>query len=488
MSGSGAPVLLAVDLGSSSVRATWYSPEGVATGIGAQRAYLWRTGPDGRMEVGFDELLDVCVEVIDDAVSALRETGGKPVGVAVAAFWHGIGAVGADDRPVSPLVGWGDGRSASSYDRLRAALDPREYHRRTGCALRPWYPASRIGLFPGGPGSGGMWMSIGEYLVSRLHGDRVISLSQASGTGLLDTRTLEWDEETLAAANVSPSNLCRLVDVDEPVRGLREPWRSRWPELAEVPWLPPLGDGACANVGLGAVGPDRIGITVGTSAAVRVLWRAEKPEFPEELWCYRLDGSRLVAGGALSNAGNGIARLRRILRLPEGDGLEAVLAAAEEGLAEVTVLPDLHPERDGRDAGEGAILTNLVADTDPAAIAVAWMRTVALRIARIAGQVEEAVGGGQEARAGGGAVLQSPTWGRLLAAALERDLHVPDDAESTSRGAALVAAAALGHGPQIEKVSPATGDCITPDPARISRMRAARERVRRLESRFEITH
>lgn len=488
MRGSDVPVLLTVDIGSSSVRATWYTPEGVATGTGAQRAYLWRTGPDGRMEIGFDELLHVCVEVIDDAVNGLRETGGEPVGVAVAAFWHGIGAVGADDRPVSPLIGWGDGRSAPSFDRLRAALDPGAYHRRTGCALRPWYPAARVGLFPGGAGSGGRWMSIGEYLVSRLHGERVTSLSQASGTGLLDTRTLEWDAETLAAADISPSSLCRLVDVDEPVWGLREPWRSRWPELAGIPWLPPLGDGACANVGLGAVGPDRIGITVGTSAAVRVLWRAERPEFPEGLWCYRLDGSRLVAGGALSNAGNGIARLRQILRLPEGEGLEAVLAAAEEGLAEVTVLPDLHPERDGGGVGEGAVLANLVADTEPAAIAVAWMRAVSLRIARIVDRVGDAMGGGQEARAGGGAVLQSPTWGKLLAAALERDLHIPDDAESTSRGAALVAAAALGYGPQIEEVSPATGDCITPDPARISRMRAARERVHGLESRFGITH
>ena len=31
--------------------------------------------------------------------------------------------------------------------------------------------------------------------------------------------------------------------------GLRDPYAARWPALKAVPWTPPVGDGACNNLG-----------------------------------------------------------------------------------------------------------------------------------------------------------------------------------------------------------------------------------------------
>ena len=57
---------------------------------------------------------------------------------------------------------------------------------------------------------------------------------------------------------------------------------------------------------------------VGTSGALRVLWRTEElPEVTRGLWRYRADAQRVVVGGSLSDGGSVFAWLKRLTRLPE---------------------------------------------------------------------------------------------------------------------------------------------------------------------------
>src|SRR5207245_2856369 len=98
---------------------------------------------------------------------------------------------------------------------------------------------------------------------------------------------------------------------DEAQRGLQPRFARRWPALARVPWLPAIGDGACSNVGAGAVGRDTAAVFLGTSGAVRVLFATDDPPVVRGGWTYRLDARRVVAGGALSNGGNVITWLRQ---------------------------------------------------------------------------------------------------------------------------------------------------------------------------------
>jgi gluconokinase len=96
---------------------------------------------------------------------------------------------------------------------------------------------------------------------------------------------------------------------------------ARWPELAAARIFLPLGDGACANLGSDcglvsrsggqgglSVGADsplprRVTVTVGTSAAVRVVLPAPPERVPLGLWCYRIDEARVLLGGALTDGG-----------------------------------------------------------------------------------------------------------------------------------------------------------------------------------------
>lgn len=483
------PCVLALDVGSSSARARAYGPDGrprpeVPT---ARAQCRWTATPDGGMETDADTLLRSVVEVVDAAVAGARAAGAEVAAVSTASFWHSLLGVGADGRPATPVYGWGDARAAGAALRLRERVDEAAVHARTGCFLHPSYPAARLLWLRGAAGDtfprAAAWMSFGEYLELCLFGVRRCSLSMASGTGLLDLRRRAWDAEMLEAVGVAEEALSPLVDADAPALPLRPEWARRWPELDGIPWVPPLGDGACANLGSGACGTGRAGLTVGTSAAVRALWRGEPERIPPGLWCYRLDGGRVVMGRALSNAGNSVAWLRRRWRLPPAAETEAEVAALEPDAHGLTVVPLLLAERaPGWERWRGASVVGLTGATRPVEVLRAWMEAVSYRVAGALDALEEARGPVTEVIASGGAMHASPAWRRILADALGRPVLLSAEREETSRGAALMALERLGVLPEAEAGAPPAADTCAPDPARHARYRAARARQAEAEA------
>ncbi|HSU16385.1 FGGY family carbohydrate kinase [Longimicrobium sp.] len=435
--------VLAMDIGSSSVRAQVYDARGRAAGAGAQVPVRWRTHPRGAMEADADTLVRAALTALDRATKAARAAKLEIAAVAIDTFWHGVMGVDADGRTLTPLYAWGDTRARDAAARLRERVDAEAAHGRTGCFVHESYPAAKLvwlrqmlgDTFP----RAAAWLSIGEHLGERLSGVRRTSLSMASATGLLDVRECRWDAEMLAACGITGAHLPELSD--EPVRGLLPPFARRWPELAGVPWFPALGDGACATVGSGAAKPGRLALTVGTSAAVRVLREDAEPRVPDGLWLYRVDARRTVAGRAISNGGNTFAWLRRTLRLPRPDRLEAMLAsAADEPAPHLRAIPTLLGERPPlSERGEAATFAGMTMDTTPVDLWRAWLWAVAGRVADAVAAVEGEYGRADEIVASGGALHASASFRRILERALGRPITLRDDGNDTARGAALVA-------------------------------------------------
>ncbi|CAA9380195.1 MAG: hypothetical protein AVDCRST_MAG89-5323, partial [uncultured Gemmatimonadetes bacterium] len=248
-----------------------------------------------------------------------------------------------------------------------------------------------------------------------------------------------------------------------------------WPELAAIPWFPALGDGACASLGMGAVGAT-VGLTVGTTAAVRVLRDDPAPAVPPGLWCYRLDARRTVTGRATSNAGNVFAWLRHVLALPPADELEAQLSAMRPAAHGLTVVPRLVPERPPYGGSDGASMAGMTAATTPVEIARAWLEAAAFTMADALDAVEADAGRATEVVAGGGALHASPAWARMVADALGRPLRLAPDPETTLRGAALMALERLGVIGDAMAVATAdrAGEVLQPDVEAHEVYRAAR--------------
>lgn len=478
-----------LDVGSSSVRATLYRREGecLAPRGCAQRYYDWRAEPAGAMEREAEVVLERVVAAVDGALARARAEGIEIVAVATAAFWHSLLALDASGEPLTPVLAWGDTRATDEALRLRERVDERALHRRTGCFLHPSYPSVKLSWLrqrdPDTFRRAAAWVSFPEYLEQRLFGRRRCSFSMASGSGLLDVHRLAWDEEAMEMAGVRPALLSELVDVDAPLRGLAPEFASRWPELSGADWYPALGDGACANLGSGAVGLDRIGVTIGTSAAARALWRPDGPvEVPERLWCYRLDREWWTAGGALSNGGNAVAFLRGLLALPPDEERRAAVAALEPDAHGLTILPFLVGER-----GPGwihetrSVVVGLRPSTRPEHLLRAWMEAISYRIADICSELEGVLDREPRIHASGGALHASPVWAQILADVLGRGVSLPAEREATSLGAALVAQLRRGW---VDDLRPPTAEMARyePDAADHQRYQEARGRQASLEA------
>lgn len=477
-------MILALDIGTSSVRAAGYDAAGRPLADRFHHVgYAPAVTADGGVEHDPHQLLDATVACIDGVVH------GRPAGeveaVGVATFWHGL--LGFDDggHPITPIYMWADTRSARDARLLHDALDETALHARTGCHLHSSYwPAKLRWLAHERPDQSrrvARWGSFGEYLERELFGAAATTVSMASATGLFDQERLAWDPEALAAAELDPTRLFPLCDRDAARHGLLPHWAARWPSLRGAAWFPAVGDGVASNLGSGCIDRSRIGLSVGTSAALRVVTDGGGPP-PRGLWRYRVDRRLTVLGGALSEGGNVYAWCRDHLRLPDDREVEAALNRATPDAHGLTVLPFFAGERAPRwrDDRHG-VVAGLSLDTTPLAILTAALEAVALRLALVYDRLRPHADSDHRIVASGAALVRSRAWARMIADAIGHPLILSREPQATSRGAALLALDALGRAPAPS--DPPAGEAVTPDAARHARYRAALERQLRLDER-----
>jgi gluconokinase len=442
-SAPGAPAVLAVDVGSSSVRAALYDRRGrPSPGGRSHLPYASRRDSDGAAEVDPELLLRLAARSV---TQALRRAPGPVGAVGLSTFWHSLVGVDGSGAPTTPVLLWSDTRAWRQAERLRRELDAEAVRRRTGVPIHPSYwPAKLAWLREARPAAWRRtrhWLSFADLLYLRLFGEVGTSPSLASGTGL---RRLAggWDPELLDRLALDPGAL--PAEVGE-MSGLRPPHARRWPKLGEAPWLTARGDGALANLGSGCVDATRRAITLGTSGALRVITDRVPPSLASGLWCYLLDAGRYVVGGSLSDGGNLWAWLERTLRL-DGPAVEPRLRRLRPGSGP-DFLPLLAGERSPGFAPHAAgAVAGLTQATTAEQIARSAMEGVAVRFAMVDAALDRSVPGGATLVASGGALHASRLWAQLVADAVGKPIWVSPDFEASTVGAALLALGRLGVG------------------------------------------
>ncbi|MSQ37737.1 MAG: carbohydrate kinase [Chloroflexi bacterium] len=476
-----APLVLALDIGTSGMRGFVFDVRGypVRSCIVTADAPL-RTSPDGEATLDGDERFRATCGVIDAVLARLGRRAADLAAVAMSTFWHSLVGVDANGRATTRVLTWADTRAHGAAVALRHELDVAATHARTGCTIHASYwPAKLRYLAVSAPAAYARtahWLSLGEMLHQRLFGDVTAGHGMASATGLYDQRRRDWDEPLIAHLRLARASLSAVGDASR--IGLRPAFARRWPALARVPWLPAIGDGACSNVGAGAVGPRTSALFVGTSGALRVVFPGTEPPVVPGGWTYHLDADHLVAGGALSNGGNVVRWLG--LHYPRLE--PATLWKGRADASELTALPLLAGDRSPTwdDAARGAI-TGLSLATRPEDVARAMLEGVAYRAARLWGLVNEALPEIDTVVATGGTLLAFPWLMQLFADALDRPLVMSGSGEGSARGAAIIALARLGAIKGLTGVRSPRGRVFRPRAEAHRRLAAGMERQRQLE-------
>lgn len=472
------PLVLALDIGSSSVRAALHDGLGrPVRGCAVQVPYAWEMGPDGSVRLPSEVLLGLVGEALDQLVTAAGSLTTDVVAGGVSCFFHSIVGLDSAGRPMTPVLSWADNTSAAEAAALRQRIDPQQVHASTGVPVHASYWPARVLRLREEQRGIRRWAGVPELVAEALTGRAVTSRSMASGTGLLDRASGSWFGELLGELGIDAEDLPPVVGDDEPIGRLSSSAARRWPQLSKASWFAAWGDGVCGNVGLGATIPGRAALMVGTSGALRAVVEDPAPPIPAGLFAYRL-GAGTVLGGQLSEGGGVLSWARRLLGRSRAslEGAAARISPDGHGL---TMLPYTFGERGlGYHDDARAWMTGLNPDTDAAAIYRAFLESIAFGFAAVDERLSGVLGGSPAIVASGGALTS--LFAGVLADALQRDIAVAPAFEASRRGAALLALRGAGALATLEGLPGPRTRRVACDPERSARYVAARQRQRAL--------
>ena len=478
-------LVLAFDLGSSSVRSALFDDRGkmVAATL-SQRRYAIRYTADGGAELSPQVLRRAAAGCVSETLrqrsrsASLRNVPLRAV--SGCSFWHSLLGLDRQGVPVTPVFTWADSRSEPDAAQLRSEFTEREIQLRTGCMLRaPFWPATLRWLRRTDPAvfkKVVRWISPVVWISRELFGVGETSHSMASGTGLYDLASRTWDPALADACEVRGPQLGKITEAP--------------PDMADGPRalrgaaiFPAIGDGAASNLGSGADRVGRVAINIGTSAAVRMVepHGSASSDLPPGLFRYVIDEKRTLLGGAVSNAGNLRGWCLRVLSLTDEKAIENAIsrrAAASDPLA---VLPFLVTERAPTWPGSTrGVIAGLTQTTRAGDIFRAAITSTYYRLADILDELARAARCDEPTVIVSGGVLRSPASLALLADCVGRDIHVSQQMESSLRGAALHATAQLGG--KIPETP--VGRLVRHNPELSELHRVRREQQRALEQLF----
>lgn len=474
------PLVLAIDIGSSSVRAAVHDHVGrTVKRTPVQVPYAWDVASDHSVRLSHQALLDVVAQVLDQIADVAESVAPQVVAGGISCFFHSICGLDTAGRPTTPVLSWADSTSATEAAGLRERTDRERVHQLSGVPIHAsFWPARMLRLRHEDPAIR-RWAGFPELLTEALLGRVAMSRSMASGTGLLDRAHGTWSPMLLDHLGVDAPDLPEIVADDEPLGRMSTAAARRWPRLAHVVWFAPWGDGSCANTGMAANAPGRAAITAGTSGALRTFIADPRPSISPDLFAYRLDAGTVV-GGQLSEGGGVLDWASRLLGNSRSSLERAAAALPADGHG-LTVLPYVFGERGPgyHDRARG-VVAGLQAGTAPASVYRAILESIAYGFAAIDDRLADLLGQRPKVVASGGALGRSPLLGQVLADALGRDIAVAPRFEASRQGAALLALRGSGVIDGLDAIPGPRARAVRADPERAARYRVARARQREL--------
>lgn len=406
------PALLGLDIGTTGIKAAAFDLQGRELAKAIEPTPT-RRHHNGHADHEPEALWAVCVSVLGTLASKLEELAASPVALGCTSMAEAGLLLDARDQPVYPVIPWFDYRTEPQIDWWRGYVGADATAAICGVVPHPMFGMPKLMWIrdnePDAFRAGRTWLNVADYAEMRLCGSKTTDYSLASRTLVLDLVEKQWSSELLDAIGIDQSLLAELVPAATKVGTLLS-------EVARASGLPvglPIvrggQDHVCAALALGVIEPGDILDSIGTAEAF-FLARSE-PDMSGRLWPDELNQGVHVVPGltyVMTGTGDGAGRIDAH-RAELGVDFDTYLAAA--------VSPG--PERDMIEslAVDGQVLFERMvwaADRDP-------VRHLA-------------TGGGTRVPL---LMERKRTIGR-------RRIEVPEIAEATCLGAALLAGAGVG--------------------------------------------
>ncbi len=449
-------VVVGIDVSTTATKAIVVDPGGAVLGTAASEYGFEQPRPLWSEQ---DPALwwTAAQEAIPRALAAAGVTGADVDAVGLTGQMHGLVLLDAADRVIRPAILWNDQRTGAECDGIRSALGLEQLVAITGNDALTGFTAPKLAWVrthePDAFARTAHVLLPKDYLRLRLTGVHAMDKADGSGTLLFDLAARGWSPRMLATVGADPAWMPPTFEGPE-VTGAVTPAAASATGLREgTPVIAGGGDQAANAVGVGAVLPGRVALSLGTSGVVFAT--TDRPIFEAagrvHAFCHAVPGRWHLMSVMLSAAGS--LRWFRDTVAPGASYPDLVEPAGEvpPGAGGLLFLPYLtgercpYPDPEARGAFVGLTLSH-----DRRHLTRAVLEGVAFGLRD---GLDLMLGAGMQVpseilASGGG--LASSVWRQVLADVLGAAIVTPATTEGAAFGAALLAAVGSGWFPDVD--------------------------------------
>ncbi|WP_163536051.1 gluconokinase [Gracilibacillus sp. YIM 98692] len=446
-------VVIGLDLGTTSAKAVAFDLKGNV--IEESEQLIETLYPkESYVEQDPNAIVHSTQQVLTDIFSKTKENQVLSIGISCA--MHSLICVDEEGKALSNMLIWSDGRSSELVKQLDPSLK-KEIYTKTGTPIHPMSPLLKLLWMKEQDyepyHKANYFMSMKEYLLYQWFEKRVIDYSMASATGLMNVKSLDWEEQALELAGVNRSQLSQIVGPTEVMEGLKPELADQlgWPD--GTPLVIGAADGQLANLGDGAIKPGEVAVTVGTSGAIRQLIAGQKVNDNQETFSYAFTADSSIIGGPTNNGGIALQWLKDLLEY-EGSH-DTFLEGAEDvpvGADGLLFVPYVNGERAPvwNQQARGNFYGLSVTHRRPQLVR-AVLEGIALNLYQIGQSLEEIAGAPTSISVNGG-LSKSPLWVQILADIFGQEIQLSDTHHGAAWGAGWTSLVAIGKVDSFEAI------------------------------------
>ena len=378
-------------------------------------------------------------------------SGDRIAAVGLTGQMHGLVLLNDAGNVLRPAILWNDQRTQSQCDEIHQRVGKEKFIQITGNVALTGFTAPKI-----------LWVKENEpdvyakakhvllpkdYVRYKLTGEYAMDKADGAGTVLFDLKKRDWSDEVLAALDIPRAWMPKTFEGTEFTGYINEEAARLTGLKAGIPVAAGGGDQAAGAVGVGAVEPGIVGLTVGTSGVVFATTPSAliEPEGRLHAFCHAVPNMWHFMGVMLSAAGS--LQWYRDTLAPDMS-FDELLKEAEtihEGSEGLQFLPYLsgertpHPDPLARGAFIGLTLRHSRAHMTRAVLeGVAFGLKDSFTLIQNAG-----LGKVTQVRASGGGT-KGALWRQIMADVLNAELVTVNTTEGGAYGAALLAGVGTG--------------------------------------------
>ena len=439
---------IGIDSSTTATKALVMDEHGAVIAIGRSE-YDFETPRPLWSEQSPDLWWDATVVAIKEAVAAAGIDGADVAGVGLTGQMHGLVLLDDGGAVLRPSILWNDQRTQAECDEIRDRVGPENLIAVTGNDALTGFTAPKI-----------LWVRNNEpevfsqvahvllpkdYVRFCLTGEYTVDRAGGSGTILFDLASRTWSDEVAAALDIPSEWLPPTFEGPDVTGVVTEAAAALTGLSAGTPVMAGGGDQAANGVGVGAVTPGVVAMSVGTSGVVFAAadHPIVEPAGRLHAFCHSVPGMWHLMGVMLSAAGS--YKWFKDTFAPDlsYDDLNDAAAAAPAGSEGLVFLPYLtgertpHPDPLARGAFVGLTVRHGLGH-----MARAVMEGVAFGLRDSVELMAAEMELGEVRVSGGGA--SSDLWLRIIADVIGLPVRVVGTAESAAHGAAILAATGAG--------------------------------------------